>query len=213
MRGLAYYEEPEYHEFLLSRQRREIMPFDKILSQISWNGVRELLDFGMGNGYFLPGFYKHIDPECNIWGAECQEELLDYVLQVKVKEELERLIPFYTERTEHPLLPDWIPVMDLIFCSCVMSTFADPALAIRGIGRSMKADGRMILVDWEKVEAPAGPEIGQKISKDRMQFFIEDAGYVVRNMLRGGQFFYAMELVKGEDALQNDERYTYVEFE
>jgi SAM-dependent methyltransferase len=213
MRGLAYYEEPEFHRFLLSRERREIFPLDRILSQIQWEGVSELLDFGMGNGYFLPGFYSHAAPDCSIWGAECQEQLIDYVLQVKVKEDLQRLIPFYTERTEHPLLPDWIPEMDLIFCSCVMSTFADPALAIRGIGRSMRNDGRMVIVDWEKVEAPHGPAVGQKISKDRMNFFIEDAGYFVSHQLKGGKYYYAMEIQKGEAAQATDDRYNYVDYD
>ncbi len=213
MRGLAYYEEPEFHNFLLSRERREMFPAERILSQLRWGGIKELLDFGMGNGYFLSAFYKHIDADCRIWGAECQEDLIDYVLQVKIKEELERLTPFYNERTEHPLLPDWIPEMDAIFCSCVMSTFADPALAIRGIGRSMKNDGRMIIVDWEKTEAPYGPEIGQKISKDRMMFFVEDAGYNISSTLRGGKYFYAMEITKGEEARNTDDRYNYVEFD
>lgn len=213
MRGLAYYEDPEFHAFLLSRERREFFPIEPIFNQIRWDGIQHLLDFGMGNGYFLPGFYQHLGAEAHIWGAECQEELIDFVLQRKAKEGLERLTPFFNERTEHPLLPDWIPEMDAVFCACTLSTFANPALAIKGVGRSMKNEGRLFLIDWEKVDAPAGPDISQKISKDRMSFFVEDAGYIVQNTLRGGRYFYAMELIKGEEARTTDDRYQYVEFD
>lgn len=196
MRGLPFYEEILYHEYLLSRERKELFPRDELLSQIKWTGVRDLLDFGMGNGYFLSSFYKHMEPEINLWGAECQESLIDYTLSLKVKEKWNGFIPFYIEKTEHPLLPDWIPAMDMIFCSCVLSTFADPALAIRGIGRSLKLEGRIVVIDWAKVEAPSGPEIGQKVSRDRMHYFVEDAGFKIIRTLETTEFVYAMEIAK-----------------
>ncbi len=213
MRGRPYYEEPEYHEYLLSRERRELFPADRLLSQLQWADVENLLDFGMGNGYFLPAFYRFIGEECQIWGAEAQEELIDEVLRLKVREDFDRFIPFYIERTEHPLLPDWIAPMDLIFCSCVLSTFADPALAIRGIGRSLKNDGRLVILDWEKIEAPSGPELAQKISKDRMTFFIEDAGYRITNSLRTNRYIYGLEIAKTEEQKEIDANYVKHDYE
>lgn len=207
MRGRPYYEEPEYHDYLLSRERKDLFPPDHLLGQVDFAGVEELLDFGIGPGYFLQPLLRHAGPGARVWGVECQEVLIDACLRTKVKEDLEeRFIPFFIERTEHPLLPDWIPYMDLIFCSCVLSTFADPTLALQGIGRACKSDGRIIVLDWEKVEAPSGPEIGQKISADRMSFFVEDAGYNIDRRLRAGEYLYMFELSKTEAARERDER-------
>lgn len=192
MRGLPYYEEPEYHKYLLSAARGELFPPDPLLSQISWEGVENLLDFGMGNGYFLPHFYKYIGKDCQVWGAECQEILIDATLKMKVDEDFQNFIPFHTPRTEHPLLPDWIPEMDLIFCSCTLSTFADPSLAIHGIGRSLNTDGKIIIIDWERMDSPSGPELAQKISKDRMEYFIEEADYRVDRNLKTNPYIYGM---------------------
>ena len=196
MRGLPYFEEIEYHQYLLSGERRELFPPDVILSQIRWHKVEDLLDFGMGNGYFLSHFYKFIGPDTKIWGAESQEVLIDYCLQLKVKEQFNNFIPFFIERTEHPLLPDWIPPMDIIFCSCVLSTFANPSLAIRGIGRGLSPSGRIIIIDWEKKNAPSGPEIAQKVSLERMQYFIEDAGYRINRRLKINPFVMGLEVVR-----------------
>jgi len=206
MRGESYYTEPSFHKYLLSSARSELFPPDEILPQIHWGDVQDLLDFGMGNGYFLPHFYKVISPDTSVWGAECQEELIDYCLQVKIKEKLERFIPFYIDRTEHPLLPDWIPPMDLIFCSCVLSTFADPALAISGIGRGLSPNGRIVLIDWERIEAPSGPDVAQKVSFNRMRYFVEDAGYRILRRLKINTYVYGMEIQSDPDKSANEDQ-------
>ena len=137
---------------------------------------------------------KRLPEGAFLWGAECQEILIDQALQRKVRENISNFIPFYIERTEHPLMPDWIPPMDMILCSCVLSTFADPSLAIQGIARALGRAGFIILLDWEKMEAPSGPEADQKVSLDRMKYFIEDAGFEVNRMLKTNPFVYGMEI-------------------
>lgn len=207
MRGRPYYEEPEFHAYLLSRERRDLFPLASILGQIKLDGVENLLDFGVGNGYFVRGLLERLPAESMLWGAECQEELIDFCLSLKVKEGLSRFIPFYTERTEHPLLPDWLPDFDMAFCSCVLSTFADPAMAIRGVGRSVKNDGKIVILDWERVEASSGPELAQKVSKDRMLFFVRDAGYRLLRTLKTNAFTYMLEIEKGDEAREERDRY------
>lgn len=206
MRGLPYYEEETYHRYLLSRERKDLFPTETILDQIDWKGVENLLDFGMGNGYFLPAFQKKFQGDVQLWGAECQEALIDYTLHIKVKEHLDQFIPFYIERNEHPLLPEWLPGMDIVFCSCVLSTFADPSLAMKGIGRILNTGGRLILLDWEKVAAPSGPDISQKVSKDRMSYFVEDAGFHIKKRLEINPYVYGMELIPGETLRQDSMR-------
>lgn len=208
MRGRPYYEEEEYHKYLLSRERKELFP-QTTLDQISFEGLENVLDFGMGNGYFLPHLMKRMPPGAFLWGAECQEILIDQALQRKVREGISNFIPFYLERTEHPLMPDWIPAMDLVFCSCVLSTFADPSLAIQGVARILKPGRSIIILDWEKVEAPSGPEVDQKVSRDRMLYFIEDSGFVVFRTLKANPYIYALEIKAGEAAQKRQKMPSY----
>lgn len=203
MRGLPYYEERLYHKYLLSPERRDLFPVSSILDAINWKDVNDVLDFGMGNGFFLEPLLKRTAG--HVWGAECQELLIDFVLRLKVKNDIQRFTPFFVERTEHPLLPDWIPMMDLVFCSCVLSTFADPALAIKSIGRAMKSTGKIAIIDWERVEAPSGPAIVQKMSVDRMKFCIEEAGCKIVKEWKVNQYLYGIIIEK--DAALFEERH------
>ncbi len=207
MRGLAYYEEEWFHEYLLSPERKEIFPPDLIMEQIPWKGIQNFLDFGMGNGFFLPYILNRLEPEAHVWGAECQELLIDQTLYNKVKDGIDNFTPFYNEKNEHPLLPEWLPSMDLILCSCVLSLFANPSLAIRGIGRSLSDYGKMVVLDWEKTEAPSGPEITQKVSSDRMMYFINDAGFKIINTLKINKYFYGFVIVYDPDSEIRDTSY------
>lgn len=200
MRGRPYYEEEEYHRYLLSRERKELFPYS-LLDQVSFEGAENVLDFGMGNGYFLPPLMKRLPEGATLWGAECQEILIDQALQRKVREGITNFIPFFIERTEHPLMPDWIPTMDLILCSCVLSTFADPSLAMQGVSRILKRGSAIIVFDWERVEAPSGPEVDQKVSRDRMLYFVEDAGFQVTRTLKTNPYVYGLEIRLTEKTL------------
>lgn len=199
MRGLPYYENEKYHEFLLSPARRELFPIDKIFKQIEWKGKKNILDFGMGNGYFLPAFFEYGGEDIFVWGAECQEILIDYTLKRKVKEGYKNFIPFFVEKTEHPLLPEWIPTMDIIFCSCVLSTFANPTLGILGTGRILKNDGFFVVIDWERIETKYGPEISQKVSSERMKFCIEEAGCFIVKTLDINPYVYGFIVKKDKN--------------
>jgi len=196
MRGLPYYEEPNYHHYLLSPARKELFPVESILSAIPWQTSEQVMDFGIGNGYFLDGLLKCTAPNGHVWGAESQELLIDYLLRRKVTENIERFTPFYVERTEHPLLPDWIAMMDLIFCSIVLSTFADPTLPIKSIGRAMKPNGKIVIIDWERVDAPSGPPIVQKMSFDRMKYCIGEAGCRIIKEWKVNPYLYGFIIEK-----------------
>lgn len=205
-RGLPFYEEETFQDYLLSRERLDLFPVEKILGQIQWKQLENMLDFGAGNGFFIPYFYRYKPADCRIWAAECQEELLDSLLQQKVKQGWEDFSAFYVERTEHPLLPDWIPPMDLVFCSLVLSTFADPALALSGLKRCLAQEARLIVLDWEKVDAPSGPEEKLKVSRSRMEYFFQDAGYRILRNLKINKYLYCYELTWDRTA---DQAFSY----
>lgn len=211
MRGTPYYEETQYHRYMLSRERRELFAPEFLIGQVDLSSVEQLLDFGCGNGFFVPYLQAVLPVQSHIWGAESQELLIDYTLRWKIKEGIERFTPFYVERTEHPLLPDWIPDPDLIFCSCVLSTFADPSLAISGIGRSLKNDGRILLLDWHRTQLPDnGPGDIPRMSQNRMQYCIEDAGFETIRQLQAGPYLYFLELEKGAKAKQEKNQFNYL---
>ncbi|MCB1171125.1 MAG: hypothetical protein KDK25_12355, partial [Leptospiraceae bacterium] len=60
----------------------------------------------------------------------------------------------------------------------------------------LKENRPVVVLDWERREAPSGPELIQKVSRDRMEYFIDEAGYNINQRLRINDFVYGMVLLK-----------------
>ncbi|EMJ61400.1 MULTISPECIES: hypothetical protein [Leptospira] len=199
MSDLDYYENPEYQNFLISSKRRELTPPEVVFKHFSLKEVVNLVDFGMGLGYFTLELKKQLPKDAWIWGGECQQDLIDEVLHWKNRDEISNFTPFFIEKSDHPLLPEWIPTPDAVFASLVLSTFPDPGLAMDGLIRSIKRGGKLIVLDWVKNEYAIGPKINDKISLDKMKFLAELYHLDVVKNIRVSEYVYGLEVIAGKD--------------
>ena len=68
-----------------------------------------------------------------------------------------------------------------------------------GLIRSMKPEGRLIIVDWAKVETKEGPEIRFKISYDKMKYLAELYNLEVTAIHNINEFIYCIEVKAGPE--------------
>ena len=61
-----------------------------------------------------------MDKEAHLWGIDYQQEILDLVLRRKVEEDIQNFTAVHIDKTEHPLLPNWIPLPDVIMAIFVI---------------------------------------------------------------------------------------------
>jgi phospholipid N-methyltransferase len=195
---MEYYEDMKYQEFLMSSRRKNICNPEKIMPNINLKGATNVVDFGMGLGYFVPYLLSKMDPYSHLWGIECQEDLIDYVLRKKVEKELQNFSTVYLDKTDHPLLPQWIPHPDVVFASLSLSTFPNPGLALDGLIRSMTPGGKIYLIEWSKTEHPEGPPMRDKVSTDKMKYLAETYHIKIVNQFPVSEFMYGLELCAGE---------------
>jgi|GEM_PF-802600 len=198
MAELEYFRNQSYQEFLLSSARKNLLAPDLVFSYFDWKNPENLVDFGCGLGFYLTEFAKHL-PNTWIWAGDCQQDLLDQILRRKWMEELEKVTTFFVERSDHPLLPDWIPNANITFASLSLATFPNPGLAMDGLIRSMMPDGRLFLEEYSKLDTSFGPSINDKISIDKMKFLAEEFKLRVVKADKLNEFFYAMEVVASKE--------------
>lgn len=196
---IDYYEDIKYQDFLLSSRRKVVTSPEKIMNQLQLSGAMNVVDFGIGKGFFIPYLQKKMNKHAHLWGVDYQEEILDYILKKKIDENLQNFTAVHIDKTDHPLLPNWIPVPEVIFASMCLSTFPDPGLAMDGLIRSMKEGGKLYVIDWAKVEFPEGPPIKDKISFDKMQYLADLYKLEVTNAFTVNEFVYGIEIQAGED--------------
>lgn len=201
MSDLDYYEEPSYQEFLLSSRRKEICPPDKIMEEFPLKGIQNVVDFGMGLGFFTSYLQAEMHADAHLWGVECQQDLIDLILKKRVMEEIDNFSVFFMEKTDHPMLPQWIPIPEVIFAAMSLSTFPDPGLAMDGLIRSMKKGGRICIIDWAKTDFAEGPAVKDKVSLDKMVYLAELYHIRVIKSFRINEYVYGLEVTAGENFL------------
>ena len=177
----------------MTSKRRALCTPETILNAFSFKGVENLVDFGCGLGFYIPEFRK-LYPKLNIWPCDCQQDLLDRILRRKLLESWENVTPVYIDRSDHPLLPSWIPLPDAVFASLSLSTFPNPGLAMDGLFRSMRRGGKLVLVEWSKVETSFGPKVNEKTSIEKMENLAKEYELTIVKSVRFGELFYGMEL-------------------
>jgi ubiquinone/menaquinone biosynthesis C-methylase UbiE len=196
---MEYYEDIRYQEFLLTSRRKAIFPVDKLLREFDIKDAQNVVDFGMGLGFFVPFLQQKMNKEAWLWGVECQQDLIDLVLKKRVQNNIKNFSAVFLDRTEHPLLPQWIPMPDAVFASLSLSTFANPGLAMDGLVRSMKPGGKLIVVDWAKTEYAEGPPIREKVSFDKMKYLAELYNLNILHSFVISEFFYGLIVKAGEN--------------
>ena len=196
---LDYYEDGKYQDFLMTSRRKALTPPEKMLMQVPLAEAMNVVDFGMGKGFFTTYLLKKMNKSAHLWGVEYQEELIDHVLKRKIDEKLDNFTALHIDKTDHPLIPNWIPVPDIIFSAFCLSTFPDPGLAMDGLIRSLKEGGKLYVFDWSKVEFSEGPAIKDKISVDKMKYLAELYKLEVTNTIPVNEFCYGLEIKAGAD--------------
>lgn len=56
----------------------------------------------------------------------------------------------------------------------------------------MKSDGKFILVDWEKIDAPFGPPLTEKISPKEAVRLLRKVGFKIIEKLDYSRYFYLL---------------------
>jgi ubiquinone/menaquinone biosynthesis C-methylase UbiE len=191
---MEYYEDIAFQEFLLTSRRKQFCNPEKIMDAISLKNAKNIVDFGMGLGYFIPFLQQKMESEAWLWGVECQAELIDIVLKKKVESNIKNFSTVYLEKSDSPLLPNWIPLPDVIFASLSLSTFPNPGLAMDSLIRSMKPGGRLIIIDWAKIDYFEGPAIKEKVSLDKMKYLAELYNLTILNQFIISEAIYGLEV-------------------
>jgi SAM-dependent methyltransferase len=195
MRGETYYFDDDFIDFLDSRRRKKLFNLSLITDPLKglFQKSKHILDFGCGTGNFPFTIVDNLHNDNSIFACECQERMIDIILKKKVELgiRIDAITPFYAAKTDRPIFPGWLPKFDLIWTQECLCTFPNPTLALDSFREILKRDGYIVIIDWEKIESPIGPEESQKVSKERMEYFIKEAFFDIKKEFIIGDYHYA----------------------
>jgi cyclopropane fatty-acyl-phospholipid synthase-like methyltransferase len=155
-----------------SREREE--ECGTLLESLHLKPGMTVCDMGCGNGFYTLELAKLVGPEGAVYAVDIQPEML-HLLEERAKQaEIANIKPVLGG-VDDPKLPD--ASQDLIFLVDVYHEFSHPEEMLAAMRRSLKPDGRLVLVEF-RLEDPKVPiKLLHKMSKKQILKELPPNGY------------------------------------
>jgi SAM-dependent methyltransferase len=150
---------------------------DQALDAMNIRPGMKIADIGAGVGYMSLRMAKRVGPTGRIYAVDVQPGMLELLRQRAAAENISNVQPILGEVAD-PKLP--AGQMDIVLMVDVYHELSQPQVMARKIRESLKADGRLILLEY-RAEDPAVPILPEhKMTVDQVKRELEVEGFVLQ---------------------------------
>ena len=179
------------------KEQREFLNPDEILEEVGLTGQMSFADFGCGAGYFTIPAAKMVGDHGHIYAVDVLKDVLEDI-RGKAKVEGLRNIKTIWADLEIPgstKLPDHS--VDMVFLSHVFYQSDKHSPILAEAARVVKPEGKIVLIEWRRVEAPFGPPLEARVSKKESIALAGEVGLHVDSEFKAGSYHYGLILKPG----------------
>jgi cyclopropane fatty-acyl-phospholipid synthase-like methyltransferase len=147
---------------------------DKALDLMNLKPGMQIADIGSGVGYMTLRMAKRVGPTGKIYGVDLQQGMLDKLKENAKAEKITNVETILGEPAD-PKLP--AGKIDMVLMVDVYHEVSQPQEMIRKVRQALKADGRLILLEYraEDPSIPINPE--HKMTVEQVRAEIEPEGF------------------------------------
>lgn len=161
-------------DWLIRSQRIEEENPQKMLNSLKLKPGQTVCDLGCGNGYYTLELARRVGPEGKVYGVDIQPEMLR-LLEHRAGEKGLENVELILSTPIDPKLPK--ASIDLILLVDVYHEFSYPEHMLGAMRKSLKPDGRVVLVEF-RGEDPTVPILPlHKMTKAQVRRELEPNGY------------------------------------
>jgi SAM-dependent methyltransferase len=167
-------------EWLTRPDRDSTEQPDKVLDALHIREGATVADVGAGVGYFTWRLAKRVGPKGKVIAVDLQQKMLDLMAEDLKRRNITN-VEMILGSVRDPHLPEG--AVDLALLVDVYHEFSEPEAMIDHIRRSLKPDGRLVLVEYRK-EDPSVPILPlHKMSVEEVRSEIEPMGFQLQQDL------------------------------
>jgi ubiquinone/menaquinone biosynthesis C-methylase UbiE len=131
-------------------------------------------DVGAGSGYFTVRLAKIVGPMGKVYASDIQAGMLTLLQQNAARAKVDNVIPVLGT-FDDPRLP--ADSLDLVIMVDVYHEFSEPQKMLQRIREALKADGRLVLLEY-RAEDPNVPILrDHKMTKSQVKQEVEHEGF------------------------------------
>lgn len=170
-------------------QRRELLPPERTLLLL---GLREgdvMADIGCGIGYFTFPAADIVGNSGKVYAVDVSDEMLKDVDKTIEEKNISNVETMITDGSMPGLEHAGVT---FAFASNVLHEIDDAAGFIMDIRGMLGDNGRMAVVEWEKIDSVFGPPKDHRLDKAELAKLLVAAGFRNISLIDLGENFYGM---------------------
>ena len=166
---------------------------DQALDEMNIRPGMKIGDLGAGVGYMSLRMAKRVGPTGKIYAVDLQPGMLDLLRKRAAAENITNVEPVLGEVAD-PKLP--AGQMDIVLMVDVYHELSQPQVMARKIRESLKADGRLILLEY-RAEDPSIPIVAEhKMTVDQVKRELEAEGFIMQRPIESLPIQHLLILMK-----------------
>ncbi|WP_018930917.1 class I SAM-dependent methyltransferase [Gracilibacillus lacisalsi] len=161
---------PDKAHKLVSKERKAILPPDKIIEYLEVEANDVVADLGAGNGYFTIPIAKSTNN--TVYAVDIEPKMLDMLKENAVKDNIENINYVVSDLVEIKLEDESV---NKAIISMVIHEVSSIDHTLNEIKRILKPGGQLLLIEWKAIEMESGPPLHERIAATDMLETIQNA--------------------------------------
>jgi ubiquinone/menaquinone biosynthesis C-methylase UbiE len=147
------------------------------------------MDIGCGDGFFSILAAKKVGANGKVYAVDTDASAIERLKQ-KAKTEGLKNITAKAGKAEDTVFCN--QCADFVFYSMDLHDFNDPAKVLQNAKKMIKPNGRLIDLDWKKIDMPFGPPIAIRFNEEHAAGLMRSAGFILTDIKDAGSYHYVL---------------------
>ncbi|HSV49976.1 MAG TPA: class I SAM-dependent methyltransferase [Candidatus Acidoferrales bacterium] len=165
--------------------RRSWYTPEEVLSELK-KGMM-FVDVGCGDGYFSLMAAKKVGPAGTVYAVDIDGARVELLKDKADEEGLENIVAA-VGRAEDTVYCEGCA--DMVFYSMDLHDFDDPQKVLQNAHAMLKPQGRLVDLDWKKMQMEFGPPEHIRFSEEKVAEMLKATGFVVESAKSAGPYHY-----------------------
>jgi len=145
------------------------------------------VDVGCGDGFFTILAAKKVGEKGKVYAVDSDASAIEKLNRKAQSDGLKNIVCRVGAAEETVFCSG---CADFVFFSMVLHDFADPTRVLKNARKMIKSTGRLVDLDWKKLEMAFGPPSRIRFSESHVTDLMHDAGFRVDSVRAIGNYHY-----------------------
>src|SRR5579859_3264405 len=157
--------DPAIRHLLLAEDRLQRFDRHELLRSLGVRAGKVVADLGSGPGFFTLPAAELVGPAGKVYAVDVQQEMVDDLRARLAREGITNVAVRRSSELD-PSIPQRL--VDLALLAFVLHEIEQRSSFLLAAKRLLRPDGRVAVLEWEKIETPVGPPLDMRVTADEI---------------------------------------------